>query len=589
MLAPLQRITGAARAATGGSLSHRVRLPGRQDQFRELADAFDGMLERLEAHVAEQQRFAANASHELRTPLAVTRTTLEVARRDPHRDVEDVLARLEAVNTRAIDLTEALLLLARADQRPPGRTPVDLSLAAEEAAETLLPLAEERGTTVEVAGGRATAVGSPALLLQVVTNLVHNAVVHNLPAGGTVRVLTAAGPEHVTLTVESTGEHLDPAVLGTLTEPFQRGAGRVRTDAAGVGLGLAIVERVVRAHDGDLSLRARPGGGLVVTVRLPAAPDADDEPGPPPRQGGIDGPWLLPGAGDGRERPMTTAAAHDDRTGQGSPGEPSACGAGRRCSRRSSGCPAGQRRRTEGLRREEVAVLCGMSADYYARIERQRGPHPSEQMVGAIAQGMHLGLEERDHLFRLAGHTPPPRGAQRPHQPRPDADPRPARRRPGQGGHRSSARRCGKPRSGWPCGVTTRLTGPARSRGYRWSPNPRTAPLPARGPRHMSRVRRRACGRWPRCAGRARPPPGSPKWSSPQSEEFREIWADHEIGSDPRRQALRAPRGRRPRAALPAPADPQQSHGLLVYTAVPGTESHEKLQMLSVLGAYAAT
>ena len=302
VLAPLRRITAATRRAGSGSLAHRVRLPGRADEFRALADDFDGMLDRLEAHVAEQQRFAANASHQLRTPLAVTRTTLEVARRDPHRDVEDVLARLEAVNTRAIDLTEALLLLARADQRPPGRTPVDLSLAAEEAAETLLPLAEERGTTVEVAGGRATAVGSPALLLQVVTNLVHNAVVHNLPAGGTVRVLTAAGPEHVTLTVESTGEHLDPAVLGTLTEPFQRGAGRVRTDAAGVGLGLAIVERVVRAHDGDLSLRARPGGGLVVTVRLPAAPDADDEPGPPPRQGGTDGPWLR-GAPAGRKRP----------------------------------------------------------------------------------------------------------------------------------------------------------------------------------------------------------------------------------------------------------------------------------------------
>jgi two-component system, OmpR family, sensor histidine kinase VanS len=117
MLAPQTRITDATRLAATGSLSHRIRLPGRRDEFRELADAFDGMLARLEAHVAEQRRFAANASHELRTPLAITRTILEVAREDPDRDSGELVDRLHAVNTRAIDLTEALLLLTRADQR----------------------------------------------------------------------------------------------------------------------------------------------------------------------------------------------------------------------------------------------------------------------------------------------------------------------------------------------------------------------------------------------------------------------------------------------------------------------------------------
>ncbi len=68
-------------------------------------------------------------------------------------------------------------------------------------------------------------------------------------------------------------------------------------------------------------------------------------------------------------------------------------------------------RRTTGLRREEVAVLCHMSADYYSRLEQGRGPQPSEQMVASIAQGLHLSLDERDHLFRLAGHRPPERGA----------------------------------------------------------------------------------------------------------------------------------------------------------------------------------
>ena len=127
MLAPLDRITDATRIAATGSLSHRIRLPGRRDEFRELADAFDTMLARLEAHVAEQQRFAANASHELRTPLAITQTLLDVARNDPNHDNSELVDRLHIVNTRAIDLTEALLLLSRADQNsftPEHRRPV---------------------------------------------------------------------------------------------------------------------------------------------------------------------------------------------------------------------------------------------------------------------------------------------------------------------------------------------------------------------------------------------------------------------------------------------------------------------------------
>ena len=133
MLAPLTRITDATRKAATGSLSHRIRLPGPGDEFRDLADAFDAMLARLEAHVAEQQRFAANASHELRTPLAITQTLLDVARNDRDGVNDELVGRLRAVNTRAIDLTEALLLLSRADQRSFSREPVDLSLVAEEA------------------------------------------------------------------------------------------------------------------------------------------------------------------------------------------------------------------------------------------------------------------------------------------------------------------------------------------------------------------------------------------------------------------------------------------------------------------------
>jgi two-component system, OmpR family, sensor histidine kinase VanS len=272
MLAPLTRITDATRLAANGSLSHRIRLPGRSDEFRELADAFDAMLARLEAHVAEQRRFAANASHELRTPLAITQTLLDVARTDPSRDTGELVDRLHAVNTRAIDLTEALLLLSRADQRAFTRAHVDLSLVAEEATETLLPLAERRGLTVETSGDVTATVGSHALLLQLTTNLVHNAIVHNLPEQGTVWITTSVRPKSVALTVENTGEQLAPQVVATLAEPFVRGSERLRTDHAGVGLGLAIVKRITQAHDGTLTLTPRAAGGLCVTVQLPAAP-----------------------------------------------------------------------------------------------------------------------------------------------------------------------------------------------------------------------------------------------------------------------------------------------------------------------------
>jgi two-component system sensor histidine kinase VanS len=272
MLAPLTRITAATRTAANGSLTHRIRLPGRSDEFRELADAFDTMLAQLEAHVAEQQRFAANASHELRTPLAISKALLDVARTDPDHDTGELVDRLHTVNNRAIDLTEALLLLSRADRRSFTRERVDLSLVAEEATETLLPLAEKRGVAIETCGDITPAIGSHALLLQLATNLVHNAIVHNLPAKGTVWVNTSVRPQTVVLTVENTGEKLTQELVSTLAEPFRRGTERISTDHAGVGLGLAIVKSITQAHDGTLTLAPRAAGGLRVMVKIPAVP-----------------------------------------------------------------------------------------------------------------------------------------------------------------------------------------------------------------------------------------------------------------------------------------------------------------------------
>jgi two-component system sensor histidine kinase VanS len=283
MLAPLTRIADAARMAANGSLSHRIHMEGPKDEFRELADVFDTMLEQLESHVTEQQRFAANASHELRTPLAISQTLLDVARNDRTRDQGELIERLHAVNARAIDLTEALLLLSRGDRKSFTREPVDLSLIAEEAAETLLPLAEQRRITLDVTGETTQTVGSGALILRMVTNLVENAIVHNLPAGGTVTVHTGSQHDWSVLRVENTGHPVPSELAATLTEPFQRGTERIRTDEhAGVGLGLAIVHSIVRAHDGTLDLTPRPTGGLLVTVRLPGTPQASS--GVAPRQ-----------------------------------------------------------------------------------------------------------------------------------------------------------------------------------------------------------------------------------------------------------------------------------------------------------------
>lgn len=272
MLAPLAQITDATRIAANGSLSHRIRMRGRKDEFRELADAFDIMLARLEIHSAEQQRFAANASHELRTPLAITQTLLDVARNDPNHDNGELVDRLHTVNTRAIDLTEALLLLSRADQQSFTPVHVDLSLIAEEVTETLLPFAEKHGVTIETSCDVTPTVGSHALLLQLAMNLVHNAIVHNLPEQGTVWVSTNVHRKTVVLTVENTGEKLTPQLVTTLVEPFQRGTERIRTKHAGVGLGLAIVKSIVRAHKGTLTIYTRSAGGLCVTVHLPAVP-----------------------------------------------------------------------------------------------------------------------------------------------------------------------------------------------------------------------------------------------------------------------------------------------------------------------------
>jgi two-component system, OmpR family, sensor histidine kinase VanS len=276
VLRPLRAMTTTARQISERNLNERLALAGPRDELKDLADTIDHLLARLETHVAAQQRFAANASHELRTPLAIMQTLLDVARNNPNHDNGELVERLHAVNTRAIDLTEALLLLTRADQGSFTREQLDLSVIAQEAAETLLPFAEKRGVTIETSGDVTPTIGSRPLLLQLSTNLVHNAVVHNLPEGGTVWVTTSGHAKSVLLTVENSGEKLTRQLVSTLVEPFLRGTQRIHTDHAGAGLGLAIVKSIAHAHDGTVTFTPRAAGGLGVTVQLPAAPSHTD-------------------------------------------------------------------------------------------------------------------------------------------------------------------------------------------------------------------------------------------------------------------------------------------------------------------------
>lgn len=282
MLKPLQYINEAVSQATRGDLSHRIALAGPQDEISDLANNFDGMLEQLQASMAATKRFAANSSHELRTPLATTRALIDLAiakTKDPQE--LQVFDRLRQTNERSIQTVEALLELSQIEAKTGELEPVDLDATVKEAWELCKPEAAERAVDINIdlqSQGRHV-LGQQVLLRQLCTNLIQNAIRHNLERAGTVCIRTGVleGQEgqheahNVYLEVENTGEELEDARVASLTEPFIRSGGRAATKSKGHGLGLSIVAAIVRRVQGNLTLTARSGGGLRVQVEFYAA------------------------------------------------------------------------------------------------------------------------------------------------------------------------------------------------------------------------------------------------------------------------------------------------------------------------------
>jgi len=275
VLRPLRRINEATRRAAKGELDYRIRLTGRNDEFRQLADAFDHMLDQVSESYSTQERFAANASHELRTPLAITGTLLDVARSHPGgQDYPALLDKLSNTNARAIALTEALLRLADANEVSAVAMPVDLSEVVEVVIGENRAALDDRGLELRASLEVALVDGDPTLLWQLATNLLQNAIRHNRP-GGFIRIATGRGPadEERVLVVENDGDVYTEEQAAQLIEPFLRGTGRVaaRKQQRGHGLGLALVAQIVSVHAGELLVRPRSEGGLSITVTIPAS------------------------------------------------------------------------------------------------------------------------------------------------------------------------------------------------------------------------------------------------------------------------------------------------------------------------------
>lgn len=339
-LRPLQRITATARRVADRNLNERIALDGPDDEIKDLADTFDAMLERLDRSFDGQRRFVANASHELRTPLTISRTLIQVALDTPNAPAatRELGATLLEVNRRHEHLIDALLVLAGSEARLTERDPVDLADIARRVATLSAGPAREAGIEIRAATSAAPVLGDPVLLERLAQNLLDNAIRYNLAAGGWVSITTGAAGEHASLTVANSGPAVPADEVDGLFEPFRRLASTDRLTESGpappgrgAGLGLSIVRSVAKAHHGRVHAHPRPGGGLTVEVRIPAAtppaggkPERASRPGEGAGQHG-DGDHQ-PGRGEKRDGagddPGRTGARRAPRPAGNGPGAP---------------------------------------------------------------------------------------------------------------------------------------------------------------------------------------------------------------------------------------------------------------------------
>jgi len=269
-LRPVHAITAAARRASEENLSERIALAGPDDELKELADTFDAMLARLDAAFASQRRFVANASHELRTPLTVMRTAIDVTLAKPGRtpaQLEAMAVEVRHAVDRAEALIEALLTLARSDRGNGPRERLDVAVLAEDALDAAAPAIRAHPVTVQAALQPAAALGDPVLVERLVTNLIDNAIRHNVPDGW-VQVATGTRDGMAFIDVANGGPLIPAELVPSLFEPFRRLSERSGSPD-GMGLGLSIVRSVAIAHRGQATARPRPAGGLEVSVSLP--------------------------------------------------------------------------------------------------------------------------------------------------------------------------------------------------------------------------------------------------------------------------------------------------------------------------------
>jgi signal transduction histidine kinase len=285
VLRPVRVITETARGASEQHLGERLALTGARDELKELADTFDGMLERLDAAFTTQRRFVANASHELRTPLTVMRTAIDVTLAKPSptaRQLTDMAVRVRRSIDRADAMVEALLTLAVSDQGKLSTEFTDLATWAEDAIDAAAPEIERLDLRVDALLDPAETTGDPQLLERMIWNLVDNAVRHNEP-GGWIRLRTGSSDAAAYLEIANSGLFIPDDAVPSLFEPFGRMEARTGV-RDGVGLGLSITRSVVTAHRATVTVRSQPAGGLDISVVIPRCLAVEPHPpaGPPP-------------------------------------------------------------------------------------------------------------------------------------------------------------------------------------------------------------------------------------------------------------------------------------------------------------------